>query len=127
MTNRARDQAELDEILLPEGTQLPEAEAPPPRRLRKGRANTAFVMVPIRWVERLAKARTVATVTVAIRLLHLHWREGKQPVVLGNVALRDLGVDRHQKRRALTALECMGLISVERRPKQSPRITLHLR
>ena len=121
MTNRARDQAELDELLLPE-----EAEMPAPRRLRKGRANAAFVMLPIAWVERLAKAPTVATVTVAIRLLHLHWREGKQPVVLGNVALRDLGVDRHQKRRALTALECMGLISVERRPKQSPRITLHL-
>ena len=58
MIDRDRDQAELDEILLPE----PEDEPPPRRRLRKGRANTAFVLVPMLWVERLAKPRGVAVV-----------------------------------------------------------------
>jgi hypothetical protein len=122
MTNRARDQAELDEILLPE----PE-DGPPARRLRKGRANTAFVMVPLAWVERLAKAPTVATVTVAHRLLHLSWKAEGRPVLLGNVALQQLGIDRFKKRRALKALERMGLISVERHPRKSPRVTLYPR
>jgi len=124
MTNRARDQAELDEILLPEQE---EGDPRPRLRPRKGRANAAFVMVPLSWAEQLAKAPTVATVTVAIRLLHLSWKAEGRPVLLGNVALQPLGIDRYKKRRALIALERMGLVSVERRTRKSPRVTLHLR
>jgi hypothetical protein len=121
MTNRARDQAELNEILLPE----PEGGPPPPRRLRKGRANTPFVMVPMAWVERLTPRRSGAAWVVAMRLLHLDWKSAGRPVVLANVTLRELGFDRRRKSDGLAILEELGLVSVEHRPRQSPRVTLH--
>lgn len=120
MIDRERDQAELDEILLPE----PE-DGPPPRRLRKGRVNTPFVMVPMAWVERLASQRSGAAWVIAIRLLHLDWKSAGRPVVLGNVALRELGIDRRRKWHGLAILERLGLISVERRPRHAPRVILH--
>ena len=128
MSNRDRDQAELDEILLKDADdiRLKQPDGPTPKpRLRKGRANTPFVMVPMTWVERLAAQHSSAAWTVAVRLLHLGWKSSGQPIVLGNVALRELGIGRTQKWRALSLLERLGLISVERHPRRSPRITLH--
>jgi hypothetical protein len=121
LTDQTRDQAELDEILLKEPDDCPAA----PPRLRKGRANSAFVMVPISWLERLATQRSGAAWAIAIRLLHLDWKSAGQPIVLGNLAVRELGIDRERKRYSLAILERLGLISVERRARQSPRITLH--
>jgi hypothetical protein len=121
MTNRERDQAELDEILLPEPEEAPARRRP----LRKGRANGPFVIVPMAWVERLATQRYGAAWVVAMRLLHLDWKSPGQVIVLGNPALRELGISRFSKRGALAKLERLGLISVERRPRQSPRVTLH--
>jgi hypothetical protein len=121
MIDRERDQAELDEILLPE----PEDDPSLRRRLRKGRANAPFVMVPMAWVERLAPQRSEAAWVVAVWLLHLEWKNAGQPVVLGNVALRDLGVGPEGKKSGLAILEGLGLVSVRRRPGCAPRVTLH--
>ena len=92
MIDRERDQAELDEILCRN-----RRTGRRRRRLRKGRVNTAFVMVPMAWVERLASQRSGAAWVIAIRLLHLDWKSAGRPVVLGNVALRELGIDRRRK------------------------------
>ena len=121
MTNRERDQAELDEILLPE----PEDGPVPRKRMRKGRANAPFVMVPMTWVERLAPQRSAAAWAIAMRLLHLDWKSAGQPVVLGNAALRELGVGPEGKKSGLAILEGLGLVSVKRRPGCAPRATLH--
>jgi DNA-binding transcriptional ArsR family regulator len=43
---------------------------------------------------------------------------------LPNARLAAQGVDRQAKRRALTTLEKAGLITVERRGRKPPRITL---
>jgi DNA-binding MarR family transcriptional regulator len=49
----------------------------------------------------------------------------KQKVSLPNGLLKELGVDRHSKSRALAALEATGLVSVERLPGRSPVVTIH--
>ena len=62
---------------------------------------------------------------MAMRLLHLAFENHNKPVVLGNVVMQQLGIGRAQKWRMLLLLERLGLISIERRPRRSPRITLH--
>jgi hypothetical protein len=91
----------------------------------KPKRSGLFVMVPMTWVERLAAQRSVAVWPVAIRILHLDWKSAGQPVVLGNMALRELGVGPEGKKSGLAILEGLGLISVKRRPGCAPRVTLH--
>lgn len=91
----------------------------------KGRAHAPFVKLPMSWAKQLATQRSGAAWVVAVRLLHLGWKNGGHPIVLGNVALRELGIGRKRKGRGLAVLERLGLISVERRLRCAPRITLH--
>ena len=93
-----------------------------PRKIAK--RHEKFIKVPMTWRERLAGA-TGNTILVALDLLYLAWKGGEgKPVRLANGMLRNDGVSRHSKWRALKDLERRGLITVERRPRQSPLITL---
>ena len=83
-----------------------------------------FVQVPLTWVERLAHSSSANTYRVALHLLYRHWKNGAQPFLLGNRLLEMEGVSRFAKWRALRELERLGLISIERRRRQSPRITV---
>jgi hypothetical protein len=96
-----------------------------PRKIQKRRQQ--FVKVPWPWIERLAKVRRAATCLVALYVLYRHWKSGGLPVTLSNIALEDLRVDRRQKWRALRELEQLGLVTVERRKRQSPRVTALIR
>jgi hypothetical protein len=62
---------------------------------------------------------------VAIVLWYLSGlnRQAKTVKLSGSV-LREMGVERHAGYRGLEALEDAGLVAVERRPGQSPRVTL---
>jgi hypothetical protein len=62
---------------------------------------------------------------VALHLLYRHWKNGGQSFLLGNRALEKEAVSRFAKWRALDELEQLGLISIERRLRRSPRITVH--
>jgi hypothetical protein len=84
-----------------------------------------FVMVPWRWIDRLATTSSANTYRVALHLLHQHWKNNSRPFLLPNGLLVMEGVTRHSKWRALTKLERLGLISVEKRPDRSPRVTVH--
>ena len=53
-----------------------------PRKIQKRRQG--FVKVPGLWVERLARARYVATYRVALYILHRHWKVGGEPFTLSN-------------------------------------------
>jgi hypothetical protein len=86
------------------------------RRRRHGR----FTPMPDEWLPRL----TNTTALVALYLQHLAFKEHRQVVKLANGPLTLQGVSRLQKRRALIELEALGLISVERRARKSPIITL---
>jgi hypothetical protein len=95
-----------------------------PRKIRKRREH--FVKVPWTWVERLVKARYTATYRVALHVLYRHWKGSGKPFTLSNGMVAMEGVERRAKWRALRELEQLGLITIERRKRKSPRITAHL-
>jgi LmbE family N-acetylglucosaminyl deacetylase len=93
-----------------------------PKKIRRQRQH--FVKVPWRWVERLAKARHIATYRVALHVLYRHWKGGGLPFALSNTAVAGEGVRPRRKWEALQELEHLGLVTVERRRRRSPRITV---
>jgi hypothetical protein len=95
-----------------------------PRKIQRRREH--FVKVPWSWVERLAKARYTATYRVALHVLYRHWKGGGKPFTLSNGMVAVEGVGRRAKWRALRELEQLRLITIERRKRKSPRITVHL-
>jgi hypothetical protein len=95
-----------------------------PKKIRKRRQQ--FVLVPWTWIERLAQSQSANTYRVALTLLFLHWKGNGDPIKLGNGMLAMDGVGRFAKYRALTELEQYGLITVNRRPRKSPIVTLIL-
>ena len=94
-----------------------------PRKIQKQRRH--FVKVPGIWAERLARARYIVSYRVALHLLYRHWKAGGRSFSLANGSLKTEGVARGTKWRALRELERLGLITVERRPRKSPVITVH--
>jgi hypothetical protein len=93
-----------------------------PEKIRKRREH--FVKVPWTWIERLVGARYIATYRVAHHVLYRHWKGRGEPFTLANGMLEMEGVERRAKWRALLELERLGLITIERRPRKSPRITV---
>jgi len=104
----------------------PDAAPPPPRRIVAPRKRRHFIKVPVLWFERLAEARHIATYRLALHLLYQTWKRGGQPVLLPNGPLIAEGIARGTKWRALKELERQGLITIERRKRKSPRITVFL-
>jgi hypothetical protein len=95
-----------------------------PKKIRQRRQQ--FVQVPWTWLERLAQSRSANTYRVAVTLLYLHWKANDSPIKLANGMLGIDGVSRSSKWRALAELERFGLITISRRYKKSPIITLIL-
>jgi hypothetical protein len=90
--------------------------------LKVQRRRQHFVKVPWAWVERLAEARYVATYRLALYVLYRHWRANGKPFTLANGDLKMGNTSRWQKWRALAELEKLGLITVKKRRRKSPRI-----
>jgi hypothetical protein len=93
-----------------------------PLKIRRRRRH--FVKVPWAWVEKLAEARYISTYRVALHVLYRDWETHGEAFTLSNGALAMEGVSRRQKWRALEELEGLGLISIERRRRKTPRITV---
>jgi hypothetical protein len=102
---------------------LPPGQVRTPRRIAKRREH--FIVVPFGWLERLDGARG-ATVLLALHLLYLNWKAKGQPFKLANGMLKIDGIGRTAKWFGLRDLERRGLISIERRPRKSPIITVNL-
>jgi hypothetical protein len=96
------------------------AEAGKATKATKGR----FVRIPGEWAHRLCRAKHLGTYKVAVYLLHLNWKSRGKPIRLPNAVLRQMGVGRDAKWRALLELETMGLIEVSRRDRKSPEVSL---
>jgi hypothetical protein len=98
-----------------------------PRRVQKRQRD--FTIVPNTWIERLRSSgcSSIHTVFVALHLLYEDFRNYGKPFPLPNGMLRYDGTSRQSKWRALNELEQLGLITIERRPKRSPRITILVR
>jgi hypothetical protein len=95
-----------------------------PKKIRQRRQQ--FVQVPWTWLERLAQSKSANTYRVAVTLLFLHWKGNGDPIKLANGMLAMDGVSRWSKQRALDELEQFGLISINRRQRKSPIVTLIL-
>jgi hypothetical protein len=65
------------------------------------------------------------TYHIALTLLYEYWRQGsRNPVKLPNGMLDLEGVSRYAKYRELNNLERRGLVTVQRRQRKSPLVTL---
>jgi hypothetical protein len=117
-----KDDPYLARITFPDGAVVRRAVVP--EKVRKRRQQ--FVRVPWMWIERLANARHIATYRVALHVLYRHWKCGGVPFTLSNTAMVAEGVTRWRKWEALRELEQLGLITVERRARRSPRVTVIL-
>lgn len=93
-------------------------------RRRRAKQRRAFVMRPLEWSHRLARATCGATNAVADCVLYLSWKSKGEPVTLSNVALENWRVSPREKSRAIAELEELGLITVERRRRRSPLVTV---
>jgi hypothetical protein len=99
----------------------------PERTSRKSgqkRWHRHYVQFPWVWVERLQAVRSGSTYRLALLLVYEHWRTGGQPIVLSNVLATAEGLPRRTKWRALTELEDLGLLQVERQRRKAPRVIL---
>jgi hypothetical protein len=101
----------------------PRSSTAPPAKKKWQRK---WVRVPWVWVERLRASDSPSTYRLALFLLYEHWRTGGRAIRLSNVMLKPERISRRAKGPALQELEHFGLVTVERRPRKSPRITLLL-
>ena len=67
-----------------------------------------------------------AAALVWVELLRLRWKTQRTTFPLPSNRLKKLGVSRDVKRRVLYDLERAGLISIERRSRKTPIVTLNL-
>jgi hypothetical protein len=96
---------------------------PKDRPWRRG----VFVQLPASWIIRLTDAPASVWI-VACQLLYLNFKNRGKPVKLTNQPTKALGLEipRRSKWRALAVLEETRLISIDRRSRKSPIVTLHL-
>jgi len=79
--------------------------------------------IPVSWVCQM-KRLGVTTLLVGLALWHIKGLRKSNTFVVSNLMLRDWGIQPDAKSRALRKLERAGLITVERRGKRSPQVTL---
>jgi hypothetical protein len=104
---------------------LEDLVAPPEAKSMSGkgqRRRGPFIKFPLTW-EAALEGASRHTYALALRLLHLWWQH-KGPFPLSNGKLGERGISRFAKWRALVELKRRGLVSVERRPRRSPIISL---
>ena len=102
------------------------------RRLRELKARAPakrkpvepFVKVPLWWIRQAAKATNTNKALICVELLYAAWKAKRSTFPLPNGRLRELGISRETKRRALRDLERAGLIVVERPLRKTPVVTL---
>ena len=80
--------------------------------------------VPLWWAEAAARATRTPKAFVWVWLLHLAWEAKSSTFPLPNERIEKRGVGRQAKRRALCELEAAGLITVQRRSRKTPIVTL---
>jgi hypothetical protein len=96
-----------------------EARAPVKRKQAE-----EFVKVPRWWAAEAAKATRMPRMLVLLELLHRSWKARSLTFPLPNGSLGKKGAGREAKRRVLRDLERAGLITVERRHRKAPIVTL---
>jgi hypothetical protein len=84
-----------------------------------------YTKVPDEWVKRLHKARHPgSTWSLALELLYLRWKDGDEPIVVASKVIREAEVAQRSACDAVSELQRLGLVQVERAPGKAPRVTL---
>jgi hypothetical protein len=81
-------------------------------------------MVPLWWAEQASQALRTPQAMLLVWLIHLAWEARSPTFRLPNSRLRDRGVSRGIKLRALRKLEKAGLVQVAWKKGKSPTVTL---
>jgi hypothetical protein len=116
-----RDRLDLGDLILP--PEVVRQRAVVPQRIKK--RHRQFVLLPLAWVDILARNSRNKTFAVLCHLMHLKWKQGGGPIKVPNGFLETLGVKPDAKSYALNKLENLGIISVERRKNKSPIVTIN--
>src|SRR4051812_13876569 len=101
------------------------ADGPGGQHRRSGAGGRPFIAGPVdvAWLRR-ARALGVTPLWVGLGLWHLRGLRRADTVVASNLTFGVWGVGPDAKVRALRALERAGLVTVERRGKRSPKVTI---
>jgi hypothetical protein len=94
-------------------------------RPSKKKKDAGFAQFPLAWRSRLKHARHIATLWLALFLLHENWKHPGQLITVSNVAAKDWGdLSREEKREGLAELETLlkGVIVVDRPQKNKSPI-----
>jgi hypothetical protein len=90
----------------------------------KPRKQKAFAKVPLEWCAQASKAAGCPRALVIVWLTYLAWQHKSNTFTLPNGRLGALGASRKVKLSTLDCLERAGLISITRRSRKSPIVTL---
>ena len=93
------------------------------KRLTQKRGRLFLASIPWNWLVRAANKPGKA-LHVALAIRHQGKLEKKQTISLGSRFLRELGVSKDAKARALNSLEREGLIQVDQKTGSNPRVTI---
>ena len=91
--------------------------------MRERRERRFIPPMPYQWFLRACRLPGKAAILAAV-LWYLHKLRRENPVRLTQVTLNDFGVSRQAKYRGLRHLEQAGLITVNRRNRKNPEVTL---
>ena len=83
-----------------------------------------YTQVPREWELRLLGAKRISTYRLAIELLYLHWYGKGKPVTVSSKMAREVRLSIRSKWNALSELERLGLIKVDRKLRRSPCVVL---
>ena len=100
-------------------------EVKPVRRKPRFRRRFLKGPIPVVWLARTLSTRGNSAVGVGLALWHLSGlKHNERTVLLSNIEAELWGISRQRKWVGLAALEKAGLITIERRGKASPLVTL---
>lgn len=91
---------------------------------RRERRKRGFALITREQLERLSLSTSAATLKVFLFLLLIDWKDRGKPILVANGGLKQLGVSRFAKSRALSELEELGLIEMRKRSHKSPGIVI---
>jgi hypothetical protein len=91
------------------------------KRAKRGRE---FAQITREQLERLSQSTSAATLKVFLFLLLIDWKAPGKPILVANGGIKQLGVTRYAKYRALSELEEWGFINMRKRPSKSPEVTI---
>jgi hypothetical protein len=100
---------------------LAELEAAAPAKHKKAAPS---VMLSLAWAAKAAIATNCPKAMVWVWLVYRAWQTKNSTVAVPNEALSKYGISRKVKSLALRQLETAGLITIERRPRKTPTVTL---